>query len=84
MSIEGYPLPESAHAPPSFLVSHKSRSVNYVIPLGSMMSMTYDHQLDYAPENLGMIAPCQLIHYRLLSSLLLASSLPSSQIVSSL
>ena len=81
MSIEGYPLPESAHAPPSFLVSHKSRSVNYVIPLGSIMSMTYDHRLDYAPENPGMISPCRLILYRLFDPSLLESSISSTQIV---
>jgi len=57
MTYKTYPQPESAHAPPSFLVSHKSRSVNYIIPPRSMMSMTYDHRLDYVPENPGMIAP---------------------------
>jgi len=48
---------KSAHAPPPCLVSHNDHCVNYIIPPKSMMSMTYDHQLDYAPKNPGMIAP---------------------------
>jgi len=64
--------------PPSLIVSHNGQSVNYIIPPRLTMSMTYDHQLDYAPENLGMIAPFRLILYRLISSFPLESSISST------
>jgi len=57
MSIKTQGHLESAHTPPVCLASHNEYSVNYDIPPWSMMSMTYDHHLDYVPENPGMISP---------------------------
>jgi len=56
MSIKGQGQPKSAHAPPVCLASHNAHSVNYIIPRFLVFACTYEEQLDYVPENLGMIS----------------------------
>jgi hypothetical protein len=57
MSIKGQGQPKSAHTPPVCLVSHKEHSVNYIIHRTLVFACTYKEQLDYVPENPGMISP---------------------------
>jgi hypothetical protein len=43
MSYKTQGQPESAHAPPVCLVSHNTHSVNYIIPLGLLITITYTY-----------------------------------------
>jgi len=57
MTHKTYPQSESAHTPPSCLVSHNEHSVNSTIHRILVFACTYKKPPDYVPENLGMISP---------------------------